>query len=105
MTQGKMSIAEYEATFIALSKYTAALVTDEVEKCRMFQDGLNHQMKARIILLHIRSYPELVQAALEAEEIEKDFASRRQEKEKRSAFSYIPSASWFRRDRRPQKSG
>ena len=55
-----MSVAEYEAAFTTLSKYAAALVTDEVEKCRIFQDGLNHQIKARIRLLHIKNYPKLV---------------------------------------------
>ena len=72
-----MSVAEYEATFMALSKYATALVTDEEEKCRMFHDGLNPQIKARVRLHHIRSYLELVQEALKAEEIEQDFASQR----------------------------
>ena len=60
VTLGKLSVAEYEATFTELSKYAKVLVTDEVEKCRMFQDGLDHQIKARVRLLHIRSYPKLV---------------------------------------------
>ena len=77
MTQGRLSVTEYEATFIALAKYAANLVAEEEEKCRMFQDGLNNQIKARVRMYHISSYPELVQAALEAKEIEQDFFNRR----------------------------
>ena len=68
---------EYEAAFTALSRYATVLVADEGEKCRLFQDGLNLQIKARTRMHHIENYPELVHAALEAEEIEKDFATRR----------------------------
>ena len=42
LTQGSLSVAEYEATFTALSRYAAILVADEGEKFRMFQDGLDH---------------------------------------------------------------
>ena len=93
LTQGRLSVAKYEATFMALSKYAITLVIDEEEKCKMFQDGLDHQIKARTRLLHINSYPKLVQAALEAEEIKQDFSSKRKEKGMRRTFSYIPRAS------------
>ena len=70
LTQGRLSVAEYEATFIALAKYAPTLVAEEKEKYKIFQDGLNTQIKAKIRMYHINSYPELVQASLEAKEIE-----------------------------------
>ena len=92
LTLGKMSVVEYEAIFTKLFKYAAVFVAEEGEKCRMFQEGLNHQIKTKIRLHHFIHYPNLVQGALKAEEIEKDFASRRQGRGKRSAFSFIPGA-------------
>ena len=103
LTQGSLSVMEYEAAFTALSRYATILVADEGEKCRLFQDGLNLQIKARTRMHHIGNYPELEHAALEAEEIEKDFATRRQERGKKSAFGSIPDASWFQRGKKPQQ--
>ena len=38
LKQGSMSVADYEAAFIDLSRF--AYVANEREKCRLFQDGL-----------------------------------------------------------------
>lgn len=82
-----MSVAEYEATFIELFHFAEALVVDEREKCRLFQNGLNLHIKAKTSMHCYGSYSELVQGALRAEEIEKEFLSRRQERLKRTASS------------------
>ena len=39
LKQGSMSVADYEAAFIDLSRF--AYVANEREKCQLFQDGLN----------------------------------------------------------------
>ena len=72
-----MSMVDYEATFIELSRFTEAFVTNEREKCRLFQDGLNLSIQAKTRMQHYSSYSDLVQGALEAEEIEKTFSSHR----------------------------
>ena len=77
LTQENMSVADYEVTFIELSRFVEAFVTDEREKCRLFQDGLNLPIKAKTRMQHYNSYSELVQEELEANEIEKEFSSRR----------------------------
>ena len=41
LTQGNMSMADYVATFIKLSKFAGAYVADGREKCILFQDRLN----------------------------------------------------------------
>ena len=42
-----MSVAKYEATFIELSLFVETLVVDERKICRLFQDRLNLQIKAK----------------------------------------------------------
>ena len=79
-----MSVAAYESMFTSLSRYTAALMVDEGEKIKMFQEGLNHQIKAKIKSLHFKHYSELVQAALRPEESEQNSWSR---KGKRQRYS------------------
>ena len=70
-----MSMADYEAAFIDLSNFT--YVANEREKCRLFQDRLNLLIQAKTRMQHYDSYSDLVQGALEAEDIEKAFNSRR----------------------------
>ena len=43
-----------------LSKFVEDYVADEREKCILFQDGLNLQIKARTRLHHFTNYSELV---------------------------------------------
>ena len=76
-------MVDYEATFIELSRFAKAIVADEREKYKLFQDGLNLPIKAKIRMQHYNSYSELVQRALEAKEIKKEFNSRRKDKGKR----------------------
>ena len=68
-----MSVVDYEATFMELSRTAETFVVDEREKCRLFQDGLNLLISAQIMMQHYNSYSDLV----EAEEIEKAFSSQR----------------------------
>ena len=64
-----MFVADYEATFIELSRFVEAFVVYEREKCRLFQDGLNLLMQAKTRIQHYNNYFELVQGALEAKGI------------------------------------
>ena len=75
LRQGSMSVADYEAAFIDLSRF--AYVANEREKCRLFQDGLKLPIQAKTRMQQYSSYSDLVQGALEAEDIEKAFSSRR----------------------------
>ena len=88
-------VVEYETAFIELSRYAAPLVADEDKKCKKFLDGLNPPIKARVWMFHINTFFKLVHVATEAKAIEQRVANSRQDKEKRSAFSYLLGASWF----------
>ena len=84
LTQGKMIVVEYEATFTRLSKFTENFIKDEEEKCMLFLDGLNLVIQAKVDVQQCNSYAELVQLAMRVEGYENQFISRRQEKAKQS---------------------
>ena len=84
-------MVEYQTICLGLSKFAGDYISDEQEKCRLFQEGLNVGIRARTKLYHFTDFLKLVQGALDAEEIEKDFSTRRQERSKRSGFSFSSS--------------
>ena len=89
-----MSMADYEAAFINLSRFVKTFVANKREKCRLFQDGLNLSIHAKTRMQHCSSYFDLVQEALEAEEIEKAFNTCRQNKDKKKLI-FSSGKSWF----------
>ena len=95
MVQDTRTLAEYLALFINLSKFARDYLADERKKYRLFQEGLNMSIKTRIKLHHFSNYFELVQAALEAKKIERDFSTRRQERSKRGGFHFSSPKIWF----------
>ena len=99
-----MSMADYEATFIELSRFAKAFVADEREKCRLFYHGLKLPIKAKTRMQHYNSYYELVQGALKVEEIKKEFSSRRHDKDKKR-ISFFLAKIWFQKFKGPQRSG
>ena len=60
LRQGKMSVAEYEATFTQLSRFSEGFMRGEVERCRFFLNGLNLEIKAKVGTQHYNGYAELV---------------------------------------------
>ncbi|MQL97225.1 hypothetical protein Taro_029910, partial [Colocasia esculenta] len=69
LTQGSMSVLEYEARFAELSKYAPHIVADERRKVKKFIMGLNPSLRTRLLALGHRSMEEALSAAcmLEAE--------------------------------------
>ena len=55
-------------------------------------------------MFHITTFLKIVNVALEGEAIEQRVASTRQDERKKSAFSHLSRASWFRRSKKPQKT-
>ena len=52
-------MVNYKATFIELSRFAEAYVTDEREKYRLFQDRLILSIKAKARMHHYNNYFEL----------------------------------------------
>ena len=97
-----MLVADYEAAFIELSRLAEIFMTNEKEKCRFFQDGLNLPIQAKTRMQYYSSFSDLVYGALEAEEIETAFNSCRQDKDKKKLI-FSSTKSWFLKFRGSQR--
>ncbi|XP_074361571.1 uncharacterized protein LOC141701857 [Apium graveolens] len=63
LKQENMSVAEYEAKFIELSRFVPQLVGTEEQKAERFQQGLKEWIQNRLAILEITDYATLVQKA------------------------------------------
>ena len=48
LTQGSMTVAQYETHFEELSHFAPSLVTTEMERARRFEEGLRPNMKVGV---------------------------------------------------------
>ncbi|RVW87815.1 hypothetical protein CK203_043970 [Vitis vinifera] len=67
LEQGDMTVAQYEAKFTELSRFSPQLIATEEEKALKFQDGLKPYLKNKISILKLGVYSEVVDRALIAE--------------------------------------
>ncbi|MQL80281.1 hypothetical protein Taro_012728 [Colocasia esculenta] len=63
LTQGPMSVLEYEAKFAELSKYAPHIVADEWRKVKKFIMGLKPSLRMRLVALGHRSMEQALSAA------------------------------------------
>ncbi|XP_060170784.1 uncharacterized protein LOC132601736 [Lycium barbarum] len=81
-----MSIAEYQQKFLKLSRYAAGIISDEKNKCRRFEYGLNDSIRKSVAVLQHDNFGKLVSAALAR--IDKEKASRNENKSKKANSDY-----------------
>ncbi|KAF5442583.1 hypothetical protein F2P56_035225 [Juglans regia] len=63
LVQGAMSVHQYSARFIELSRFAAYLIPDEEKKARKFEQGLNEKIYERIVGFQIQNFLELMDKA------------------------------------------
>ncbi|MQL75467.1 hypothetical protein Taro_007837 [Colocasia esculenta] len=63
LTQGSMTVLEYEARFSKLSKYTPHIVTEERRKTKKFVMGLKPSLRTRLVAFDHRTLDEALSAA------------------------------------------
>ncbi|XP_070015988.1 uncharacterized protein [Nicotiana sylvestris] len=80
LRQGSMSIAEYQQNFLRLSRYAKGIIDGERDKCRRFEEGLNGYIRKSVAILQLDNFSKLISAALTWERIDKEEASRRENK-------------------------
>ena len=64
LTQGDLTVTQYEAKFTQLSRYAPLLVANEEDKTNRFADGLIRPIRKMVIALGLTTYKEAVAAAL-----------------------------------------
>ena len=60
LTQGSMTVAQYEIRFEELSYFAPGLVTTEIERARRFEQGLRPNIRVGVRTHHLSTYREVV---------------------------------------------
>ncbi|XP_070049569.1 uncharacterized protein [Nicotiana tomentosiformis] len=83
-----MSIAEYQQKFLMLSRYAGGIIDGERDKCRRFEEGLNGYIRKSVAILQLEDFSKLIPAALTWERINKEEASRRENRFRKGNSDY-----------------
>jgi hypothetical protein len=67
LVQGSMSVEQYSARFMELARFALNLIPNEESKAERFENGLNPQVKERVLCHEIKDYARLVEVASLAE--------------------------------------
>ncbi|MQM17455.1 hypothetical protein Taro_050427 [Colocasia esculenta] len=67
LTQGSMTVLEYEARFAELSKYAPHIMTDERRKAKKFVMGLKPSLRMRLVGFDHRTLDEAISASCRQE--------------------------------------
>lgn len=79
LVQGLMIVAEYEKKYTQLSKYAYTIVVDEVDRCKIFEEGLRRDIRTLLTAsVDWTKFSKLVEAAIR---VEKSLAKEKQENE------------------------
>ena len=84
LEQKEMTMAQYEAKFIELSRFAPQLIAMEEEKVLKFQDGLKSYMKNKISILKLGIYSEIVDRDLIVEKDNEELHQYREQQRKRN---------------------
>ncbi|MQL91188.1 hypothetical protein Taro_023793, partial [Colocasia esculenta] len=99
LTQGPMSVLEYEAKFTELSKYAPHIVADERRKVKKFIMGLKLSLRTRLVALGHRSMEQDLSAACMQEGEMEVYLE-----EKRASLKR-PASAFQRQDKKKKASG
>ncbi|RVX02879.1 Retrovirus-related Pol polyprotein from transposon 17.6 [Vitis vinifera] len=84
LEQEDMTVAQYEAKFIELSRFSPQLIAIEEEKTLKFQDGLKPYLKNKISIMKLGVYSEVVDRALIVEKDNEELHQYREQQRKRN---------------------
>ncbi|MQM20555.1 hypothetical protein Taro_053577 [Colocasia esculenta] len=94
LTQGSMTVLEYEARFSELSKYAPHIVEDESRKTKKFVMGLKPSLRTRLVAFDHRTLDEALIAACRQEGEMEQYLEEKKASQKR------PAATFQRQDKR-----
>ena len=84
LEQRDLTMAQYEAKFTELSRFSLQLIATEEEKALKFQDGLKPYLKNKISILKLGVYLEVVDRAFITEKDNKELHQYREQQRKRN---------------------
>ncbi|XP_030519738.2 uncharacterized protein LOC115733210 [Rhodamnia argentea] len=99
LRQNQLSVDEYKARFIELSKCAPRMIEDPVDRARRFRDGSKSKIKSVLVPLNLKDYDDLYERA---QMVERDFAERAAA----TGLLFIPSHRRdIRQGKRPMPGG
>ncbi|MQL85542.1 hypothetical protein Taro_018066, partial [Colocasia esculenta] len=94
LTQGSITVLEYEARFAELSKYTPHIVTDERRKAKKFVMGLKPSLRTRLVAFDHRTLDEALSTACRQEGEMEQYLEEKKASQKR------PTATFQQQDKK-----
>ncbi|MQM06099.1 hypothetical protein Taro_038919, partial [Colocasia esculenta] len=88
LTQGSMTVLEYEARFSELSKYALHIVEDERRKTKKFVMGLKPSLRTRLVAFDHRTLDEALSAACRQEGEMEQYLEEKKASQKRPAVTF-----------------
>ncbi|MQL84539.1 hypothetical protein Taro_017047 [Colocasia esculenta] len=88
LTQGSMTVLEYEARFSELSKYAPHIVADERRKTKKFVMGLKPSLRTRLVAFDHRTLDEALSAACRQEGEMEQYLEEKKASQKRPAATF-----------------
>nr|POF17435.1 hypothetical protein CFP56_61525 [Quercus suber] len=89
--EGAMTVEEYVARFVELSRFAPYLILDESKKVKKFREGLNGRIRPLIIASGVDTFTEAVKQAMSLEEDFKYNPSSKESEKKHSKNAYPQS--------------
>ncbi|XP_058103464.1 uncharacterized protein LOC131247037 [Magnolia sinica] len=68
LVQGDMTVSQYEARFVTLSKFAPYLADNERRRARCFQNGLHPALRSRVVGHYLMTFDQVIHRALVYEE-------------------------------------
>ncbi|MQM10722.1 hypothetical protein Taro_043624 [Colocasia esculenta] len=88
LTQGSMTVLEYEERFSELPKYAPHIVTDERRKTKKFVMGLKPSLRTRLVAFDHRTLDEALSAACRQDGEMEQYLEEKKASQKRSAATF-----------------
>ncbi|MQM18989.1 hypothetical protein Taro_051989 [Colocasia esculenta] len=88
LTQGSMTVLEYEAMFAKSSKYAPHIMTDERRKAKKFVMGLKPSLRTRLVAFDHRTLDEALSAACRQEGEMQQYLEEKKASQKRPAATF-----------------
>ncbi|MQL96532.1 hypothetical protein Taro_029211 [Colocasia esculenta] len=88
LTQGSMTMLEYEAMFAELSKYAPHIVMNERRKAKKFVMGLKPSLRTRLVAFDHRTLDEALSAACRQEGEMEQYLEEKKASQKRPATTF-----------------
>ena len=77
LKQRQLSVTKYVREFTRSSKYAPEMLVSEEEKCRKFEDGLSHHIRARVTGFFYDDFSKIMTCALNVERVKKEENERK----------------------------